>query len=581
MKILLTAINAKYIHSNLAVYDLRAYANKNKQTIHHKDSSIELAEYTINQPINEILMNLYRKKPEILAFSCYIWNIEYVKELIIEIHKLYPCMPIWVGGPEVSYCAQGLLESMPQITGVMIGEGEATFTELVDYYTEEGERSQGLSGIKGIAFRTVTGQVVTTEPRPVLDLTQVPFVYDEVEEFEHKIIYYESSRGCPFSCSYCLSSIDKNLRFRHTEKVKEEIGKFLAHKVKQVKFVDRTFNCNHKHTLEIWNFIKEQDNGITNFHFEVAADLMNEEEINLISTMRKGLIQLEIGVQSTFLNTIHEIKRVMDFKQVTEVVQKIQAAGNIHQHLDLIAGLPYETYELFQQSFNEVYALHPDQLQLGFLKVLQGSYMYIQRENYGLVYQSKPPYEIMYNHWISYEEILKLKAIEDMVEVYYNSGQFLHTMELLEQQFETPFAMYLAMSKYYEEKDYVGRKHTRLARYEILWGFMQSLEEKEALPMDRVYDTLMLDLYLREPAKVRPAFGKPYEVDKKLVRSFFEQEEETHQILGNYEAYDKRQMSKMTHVEVIGGKHMLFDYRNRNVLTNNATTYILESVCGV
>lgn len=570
MKILLTAINAKYIHSNLAVYNLRAYAQKygrNKQAI------IELAEYTINQQMDEILMDLYRRKPDVLALSCYIWNIEYVKEAIVEIHKLYPEMPIWVGGPEVSYCAESLLHEMPELTGVMMGEGEETFTELVEYYEDEMPENKR-EDIRGIAYRK-DGEICVTEYRPILDLTTVPFVYDEIHEFENKIIYYESSRGCPFSCSYCLSSIDKKLRFRDTEVVKQELGKFLNHRVKQVKFVDRTFNCNHKHSMEIWRYIKEHDNGITNFHFEIAADLITEEEIALISDMRQGLIQLEIGVQSTYEETIHEIRRVMDFKQVSEVVKKVQASGNIHQHLDLIAGLPYETYEIFRQSFDDVYGLHPEQLQLGFLKVLKGSYMCMQKDAYGLVYQSKPPYEILYNQWLTYEEVLRLKGVEDMVEVYYNSGQFVTTMSLLERVFASPFDMYESMSRFYDEKGYRIGKHTRIARYEILYSLIQALGVEN---LGEFYDALMRDLFLRENAKARPDFAKAYEVDKAFVRQFFEKEERERSILQGYEGFDKRQMSKMTHVELLGGKHILFDYRNRNPLTHGASTYVLEEI---
>lgn len=567
MKILLTAINAKYIHSNLAIYNLRAYANAYGR---HKRAHIELAEYTINQQVDEILMDLYKKKPDMLALSCYIWNIEYVKEVIVEIRKLYPQMPIWVGGPEVSYCGETLLADMPQITGVMIAEGEETFTELVEYY--EGIDDRTISEIKGICYRDAQGTVRTTQCRPILDLTKVPFVYDEIHEFEHKIIYYESSRGCPFSCSYCLSSIDKKLRFRDTEVVKLELVKFLNHKVKQVKFVDRTFNCNHKHSMAIWNYIKEHDNGITNFHFEIAADLITEEEIALIGRMRKGLIQLEIGVQSTYEETIHEIKRVMDFQQVAAVVKKVQAGDNIHQHLDLIAGLPYETYEIFKQSFDDVYSLHPEQLQLGFLKVLKGSHMCEEKEEYGLVYQSKPPYEILYNRWLTYGEVLKLKGVEDMVEVYYNSGQFLTTIECLEGEFPSAFQMYEAMSEFYDRHHYRVGKHTRVARYEILYRFIQELQVENA---GQYYDALMRDLYLRENAKVRPDFARPYEVDKSFVRAFFEKEEELHNTMPGYEGFDKRQMSKMTHVEILNGQHVLFDYRNRNPLTHEASTYYL------
>lgn len=267
MKVLLTAINAKYIHSNLAVYSLRAYAGKYAQ-------QTEIAEYTINQTMDDILSDIYRKKPDILCLSCYLWNILYVEQLITEIHKVLPKMQIWLGGPEVSYNAVSVMEQYPQVTGVMCGEGEETFLELMEYWNQERE---SLDTIKGIVYRE-NGTCRQNPPRPVMDLSKVPFVYDHIEDFQNKIIYYESSRGCPFSCSYCLSSIDKCLRFRNLELVKKELQFFIDHEVPQVKFVDRTFNCKHSHSMAIWTYLKEHDRGKTNFHFEVAADLLNEEE---------------------------------------------------------------------------------------------------------------------------------------------------------------------------------------------------------------------------------------------------------------------------------------------------------------
>lgn len=575
MKILLTAINAKYIHSNLAIYNLKAYQEKYGNTQHME---IVLGEYTINQLVDEIIEDIYLQKPDILAFSCYIWNIEYVKTVITEIHKLYPNMPIWLGGPEASYDGAKLVEEMPQITGVVFGEGEETFTELVAYYEQVGgtdQKRDDLANVLGLIYRGDDKLVRMNPPRGVIDLTNVPFVYEDVDAFQHKIIYYESSRGCPFSCSYCLSSVDKKLRFRNSELVKEEIGKFLAHKVKQVKFVDRTFNCNHKHAMEIWTYIKENDNGLTNFHFEVAADLLNEKEIALISTMRKGLIQLEIGVQSTNVDTIKEIRRVMDFNQVSHVVKAVQEAGNIQQHLDLIVGLPYETKEIFGKSFDDVYNLQPEELQLGFLKVLKGSYMYDRREEYGLVYQSRPPYEILYNNWVSYEDVLSLKGIEEMVEVYYNSRQFVTTMNALRDRYPSGFQMFEHMDKHYEYQGIKGMKQTRMGRFEILHHFLELVDPDR---MELYYETLIRDLYLRENAKARPKFAKEYAVDKELVRRFFQWEEENRKVLKGYEGFDKRQMSKMTHVEILGGKHVLFDYKNRDPLSHDASTYVIEDI---
>lgn len=579
MNILLTAINAKYIHSNLAVYSLRAYAAGKCEK--YKEE-IGIAEYTINQPLDQILMDLYKRKPEVLCFSCYLWNIEYVEQLVAELGKIMPQTDIWLGGPEVSYHASHMLEQFPQVYGIMRGEGEETFLELAEFYynnsgksLEQCEKVQRLKEIVGITFRDGE-EIIETADRSVMDLSKVPFVYEDLDVFKNKIIYYESSRGCPFSCSYCLSSIDKCLRFRDLELVKKELQFFIDHEIPQVKFVDRTFNCKHSHSMEIWSYIKEHDKGKTNFHFEVAADLLNEEELNLISTMRPGLIQLEIGVQSTNEQTIKEIHRTMKFSQVTEVVNRVHAAKNIHQHLDLIAGLPFEDYNSFHKSFCDVYALRPEQLQLGFLKVLKGSYMEEKTKDYELLYQNRPPYEVLSTKWLPYSDVIRLKGLEEMVEVYYNSRQFEHTMELIEQVFGDAFVMFEEMSNYYEEHGYYGVNHNRVARYEILYAFIKEValvQYETLLTEEQFRQTLVMDLYLRENMKNRPAFAGDSLVSKEVERTFYDTEAEEHQYLKGYEKYDKRQLRKMTHLENIDGHLILFDYQNRNPLTNQATTY--------
>lgn len=405
MRVILAACNAKYIHSNLAVYNLRA-------CLRQVGAEVILREYTINQRKDEILRDLYECRADLLCVSCYIWNISFLKEILEDYGKICPTVPVWAGGPEVTYDSLVFLKENPWIAGVMRGEGEQTISELVQCYMDH---TVSKGEILGITWRDSRGELHENPDRPVMDLSQVPFAYEELTDFEHRIIYYESSRGCPFSCSYCLSSVDKKLRFRSLELVCKELQFFLDRKVPQVKFVDRTFNCRHEHAMAIWKYILEHDNGITNFHFEIAADLMREEELELISKMRPGLIQLEIGVQSTNPETILEIRRVMDFKKVTKVVRKVQKMGNTHQHLDLIAGLPKEDFQSFRHSFHEVYELRPEQLQLGFLKVLKGSYMAAKTEDYGCVYQAKEPYEVLGTKWLSYGEILRLKRVESMV----------------------------------------------------------------------------------------------------------------------------------------------------------------------
>ena len=541
MKILLAACNAKYIHSNPAVYDLRAFASEYKE-------HILLGEYTINQTKDEILKEIYRSGAEVVCFSCYIWNISFVRELIFDLKKILPGTAFWVGGPEVSFDAENFLKEMSQVTGVMVGEGEETFLELARYYIE---KKGTLADIRGIAFRE-NGEIFHNGWRKVMDLSRVPFAYEQTEDFANRIIYYESSRGCPFSCSYCLSSIDKKLRFRNLELVKKELQFFLDKKVPQVKFVDRTFNCKHDHAMEIWKYILEHDNGVTNFHFEISADLLREEELELMSRMRPGLIQLEIGVQSTNPDTIRAIHRNMDLKKLEASVARVKSFGNIHQHLDLIAGLPCEDYESFRRSFEQVYRMKPDQLQLGFLKVLKGSSMYHEAQKYEILYKEKEPYEVLSTAWLSYEDILKLKMVESMVGVYYNSGQFRKTLSWIETFYQEMFSFYESLGAYYEEKGYEEISHSRLRRYEILLEF---LKEKTQLPVNTASQHMVYDLYLREKLKKRPVFAmdqKPYEAS---VR--------------NYRKANKT--PKTAHIEIFGdGSAVLFDYEARDPLTNNA-----------
>ena len=545
MKILLAACNAKYIHSNLAVYNLKSCSVE-------YSSRVVVKEYTINQIRDDILKDIYLEKPDVICFSCYIWNISFVRELLPDLKKILPQVEFWAGGPEVSYDAVEFLKKNPAFFGVMVGEGEETFHELAGYYIER--KPETLSEIRGVAFRDENKDrnIVHTGWRELMDLSKVPFAYSNLTEFKNRIIYYESSRGCPFSCSYCLSSIDKKLRFRDIELVKKELQFFIDNKVPQVKFVDRTFNCKHDHAMEIWRYITENDNGITNFHFEISADLLRAEELALMKTMRPGLIQLEIGVQSTNPQTIKAIRRTMDFEKLKGIVEQIHSFGNIHQHLDLIAGLPYEGYDSFHKSFCDVYALRPEQFQLGFLKVLKGSHMMEMTGEYQILYKDREPYEVLSTAWLTYGEILRLKMVESMVEVYYNSGQFKNTLVFLEKYFDDPFRMYEALGRFYEKKGYSEISHSRMRRYEIL---MEFAGEQKEIPPEALSDVMLLDLYLRENLKSRPSFAsdqKPYE----------------RQIWDYRKA---KKIPKTAHIEVFrDGKRFLFDYTDRDPLTNNA-----------
>ncbi len=580
MRVLLIAVNAKYIHSNPAVYSLRAYA----QAVlgDQPEVGIEIAEYTINQNTESILADIYRHRPDIAAFSCYIWNWNTIQELLPELPKLLPDTKLWLGGPEVSFHAEKILAQYTQLTGIMVGEGEETFTQLVRFYHAPKGQLQDIPGLVLPQGRT--------QPRELTDMSKLPFLYEDLGKFQNRIIYYESQRGCPFRCAYCLSAIDKSVRLRDIETVKKELQYFLDHKVSQVKFIDRTFNCNAAHALAIWRYLLENDNGVTNFHFEIAADLMTEDELEVLKQMRPGLIQLEIGVQSTNEQTLHAINRYMSLEHLRQVVDKIHSFHNIHQHLDLIAGLPYEDYDSFVTSFNDVYAMRPQQLQLGFLKVLKGSPIEEKAEEYGIVYNSRPPYEVLYSRWIPYDDVLRLKGIEEMVELYYNSCQFTHTLPVLEKEFSSPFALYEALSQYYEEKGYYINTPARAYRYQVLLEFAQ---QKAPARSELYAQLLTFDMYLRENLKSRPAFALCWqqgEEEKEQVRAFYRQEAQTPQYLTGYEGYQPQQLMKMTHIEYftypVWQQNMkmtqlsqktaiLFDYQKRDPLTYDAAYYMV------
>jgi radical SAM superfamily enzyme YgiQ (UPF0313 family) len=582
VKILLTAINAKYIHTNLAIYSLRANAKEYR-------NNIKLAEFTINHYPDDILQAIYKEKPDFIGFSCYIWNIAIVEELCVELRKLLPDTKIWLGGPEVSYDAKERLESTDCIDGIMVGEGEETFKELLDYYIAD---KTSPDKIRGIVYRS-SGKVIMTEPRPAVNFSRLPFPYEDIDELENKIIYYETIRGCPYSCSYCLSSIDKSVRLRDMELVKKELEIFINHRVPQVKFVDRTFNCNRTHALNIWTYIKEHDNGITNFHFEISADILDEEELALLNTMRPGLVQLEIGVQSTNSETINAIHRHMDLVKLAYAVNRIHQGNNIHEHLDLIAGLPKEDYTTFRNSFNAVYALKPNQLQLGFLKVLKGSGMHEASKDYGIIYKSVPPYEVLYTKWLSYDEVLRLKIVEDMVEVYYNSGQFVYGIKYMEHFFATPFDLYLALGDYYEKNQLQGTNHARIRRYAILIDFMEDftkLDSSVTFDKEAFCSILVHDLFLRENLKSRPSFAEDQEPYKKLYRDFYFDEQKVKEYLNVDSVTDKAvQLKQYLHLEHFGidvvrtaetgsvvkaDQFILYDYLHRNPLNSEARTIL-------
>ena len=585
MKFLLTAVNAKYIHSNPAIYSLRAYAGVTYE------QHIELAEYTINHSLQSILTGIYEKKPDVIGFSCYIWNIRMIEELLEELPKIMPRVPIWVGGPEVTYRAAEFLEQHPSVQGVMVGEGEATFLEVLRYYLEE---PISLSRIAGIVYRDEKGRIIQNEPRELTNLDRLPFLYHNLEPFTNRIIYYETGRGCPYRCSYCLSSIDKTVRLRSFSVVREELQFFLDHQVTQVKFVDRTFNCNRKHAMDIWQYLIEHDNGVTNFHFEIEADILSEEELALLAKARPGLFQMEIGVQTANPETLHEIRRTARLDRIEHAVAQLKRAGNIHVHLDLIAGLPFEDYESFGHSFDTVYAMEPEQLQLGFLKVLWGSYMQEKAKDYELKYLTTAPYEVLSTKWLSYGDVVRLKRVEEMVELYYNSNQFTTTLPLLEAFFARPFEMYQALADFYEDNGYFVTTPSRIYRYQVLLDFILSIASGEHLAYFK--EALTYDIYLRENAKSRPDFAPDLQEYKNVITDFYREEAENHRFLPESSQYDARQLQRMTHLEVLQypvfskekmaelknglwekeeSYFVLFDYASRNPLTYEARVVVL------
>lgn len=634
MKILLVAVDAKFIHTNLAVRSLRAYSGEYKDHIH-------IAQFSINNTKEEILRGIYLEQPDVAAFSCYIWNISIILQIAENLKKVKPEVKVWLGGPEVSYNPEEYLDKYKEIDGIMIGEGERTFYELVRYYLGQ---DPDLSRIKGIAYRDsacirvfgdnkdknigetgidneISGgeykavysgiknscsgtEITVTSPREPLPLDEIPFPYEDISNLKNKIIYYESSRGCPYSCSYCLSSAHRGVRFRSMDLVKKELKIFLENRVPQVKFVDRTFNCNKKHAMEIWRFIKENDNGITNFHFEITADLLSEEELKLLETLRPGLVQFEIGVQTTNPETMKAIERKVDFGRLARNAERIRKARNIHRHLDLIAGLPLEDYRSFEKSFNDVYKLKPDQLQLGFLKVLRGSQIENDCKEYGIVCNNDPPYEVLFTNHISFDEILELKGICEMVEVYYNSGQFAYSMEYLEHFFASPMKMYLALYRYYDMNGLYTLEHSRLRRYEILLDFFKdmtrsgreltpgetdekssgdiyeerSAETIEEAPIDEAAEKtdvfkeiLLYDYCLRDGLKKRPDFsGLP--VDsleyKRICNELGVDRSKAH--IEHFD-YDPAESAKKG-AGIKKGCIILFDYSYRDPITHSART---------
>lgn len=576
------ALNAKFIHSSLALRSIEKYCRK-------FGTELKVCEFTINNSEDFIISEIYKMKPDVLGFSCYIWNIEMILNIISVIKKILPNVKIIVGGPEVSYEYDYLFQK--GIDFVIIGEGEKTAFELVSYLNGENKNISRLDEINGISYSN-SEKIIVTNPRSPLPLDEIPFVYNDnsISNLENKIIYYEASRGCPYKCQYCLSSVEQGVRFLSLERVFSDLKFFLDKKVKQVKFVDRTFNCHKKFAISIWEFLIKNDNGITNFHFEVSADILDEDMFSVLKKARKQLFQLEIGVQSTNLNTLSAIQRKTDLDDLFKKVLKIKSFKNIHQHLDLIAGLPFEDYKSFGKSFNDVYSVYPEQLQLGFLKLLRGSGLRRDSKKYGIVYNDKAPYEVLFTKKVSFEEMTTLKYIAEMVETYYNSGKCINTVKFAVRYFDGAFAFFEKLALFWIEKKYHEVSHNKMKLYTIMFEFCVSYIND----VDKLKDILKFDMFLNDNVKNFPEWLEQNNFDetKSFAKTFLSLEENVAKFLPHLAQFNTKQLMRMCHIEKfnynifegiennfsnISKKEcfILFDYYGKSDLLGNSLYYFI------
>lgn len=561
-KTALVAINAQYIHTGLGARSIFSYATR------ETDLPVSLLEVTINHHESDVLEELYQRKADVYLFSCYIWNIEMVLRLVRDLRKLRPDAVIGLGGPQVGYQDQAYFEALPEVDLLLIGEGEETVCQLLRLMAANGP----LKDCPGLMYRE-GDRIIVTAARPPISLEALAFAYPDLSGLSNRTLYYESMRGCPFACSYCTSSIERGVRKRSLPLVFEDLAVFLEHRVKQVKFVDRTFNCDRAHSRAIWAWITEHDNDVTNFHFELSGELLDEDTLAFLASVRPGLFQFEIGVQSTHRSTLVEIDRPAHFQRLFANIQSLLSPGNIHVHLDLIAGLPHEGFEQFQTSFNEVYACLPHQLQLGFLKVLSGSKMEKKAKDYGLIYSENAPYEVLSTRWISYEELSLLRGVAMMVDVYYNSARFSHIAAHLLSSFADPFSFYHLLWLHYEKT--AGRRPVgELEAYDLLAGFAekQGIEITEKLRWLAKYDLLLQGKPRKLPTWVTVDLSREY---RKEIQRFFMNPANITAYLPEYEGESSTHVERTAHLEVFpfdpstnapGPVAAVFNYKRRNLL---------------
>ncbi|MDI9496304.1 MAG: DUF4080 domain-containing protein [Bacillota bacterium] len=562
MKILLITLDSKYIHANLAVRYLKKYCG---------DFDIVIKEFTINQRPEYILGEILAEGPDLICFSCYIWNIDYIKDISYIIKESKSEARLLYGGPEVSFEIKELMESNPFIDFVIFGEGEETFKEFLE---EIQKPSPLLRKIKGLAFRE-NNEAIINESRGLIDnLDIINYPYEPEEEFENKIIYYESSRGCPFSCSFCLSSIDKKLRFFSMERVKRDLKMLLNTKARQIKFVDRTFNADYRRSMEIMEYIVENNKNNMTIHFEITADIINDQFLSFLGKMPVNMFQFEIGVQSLNVDTLCEIDRHMDKDKLSRAIREIGKNKNIHLHLDLIAGLPYEDYESFKKSFDGIYKLNAEKIQLGFLKVLKGTKIFRDKEKHGIKHTLKAPYEVICTKYISLGELLKLKNIEELVDKYYNEKYFNKSIKYAAGTWfaESPFEFYSSFSDYWQKYDLYNKAHSRKKLYRILYDYVKDMkgiddEFIQALKFDYIFNNQFEELpdYLDRESEDRfKSLKKGLAHDVDFKNKYFPSSEE--KIVNDFRICQ------------IGGNIILFIYRDRENIFNRCETYVVNDI---
>jgi len=506
MKVLLCGINSKYIHSNLAIRYLKAYTKD-------LNYSCSIKEYTINHRLENILENIILERPDIVAFSTYIWNVEYVEKLSSLIKAVDDSIIILYGGPEVSYDGK---ESLKNMSGDFLieGEGEETYREFIEILLSDENIKDKLKNIKGL-YSKMGDEIFYGGKRELMDINKVIFPYDEEDDLGNKIVYYEASRGCPFNCKYCLSSTIHGVRFLNMDRVKKELDFFINKRVRLIKFVDRTFNCNHDFAMEIWRHLIERG-GDTTFHFEISADILRKDEIELLKKAPKGKFQFEVGVQTTNNEVLRNINRFVNFEDIKEKVEELLNTKNIQQHLDLIAGLPGEDYDSFRNSFNDVYSIKPEEIQLGFLKLLKGSLMKAEKEKWGMEASPYPPYEILKTKDISYEELLKLKRVEFAVDKYYNSQKFNTIIKYFEEQYDMPFDFYYDLGQYFKEKGHFDRNLSSVEYYKVFLDFNEEVLKNEN---NILIEIIKFDYLCFNKKRYLPPFLNRYDYDKSKFKN--------------------------------------------------------------